>query len=114
MTGLKIAQSHAGRACVVALTGRVDNSTAGELHAKLKALIDSGEKTILLDLAGVTYLTSAAFRVLLLAASQAERSGARLALCGVTGHVLDLFELGGLTGSFTILGARDDALAKFA
>jgi anti-anti-sigma factor len=114
MTGLKIAQQHAGAVCVVALTGRLDNSTAPDVQAQLSSLLAAGEKRLLIDLAGVTYLTSAAFRVLLLAAKEAERAAARLALCGLTGHVRDLFELGGLLDSFAILGTRDEALAKLA
>jgi anti-sigma B factor antagonist len=111
---LNIARSRSGQLCVVTLTGRVDNSTSSQVQTELRTLIDSGEKRILLDLAGVSYLTSVAFRVLLVATSQAERSGARLALCGVTGHARDLFELGGLLASFTILGSRDEALATLA
>ncbi len=114
MTGLKITHQRSGRAWVMTLVGRVDNASAGEVQSELKALIDTGEKTILLDLTGVTYLTSAAFRVLLVAARDSERAVARFALCGVTGHVRDLFELGGLAGSFTILGPRDEALASLA
>jgi anti-anti-sigma factor len=110
--GLKIAQQHAGQVCVVTLTGRVDNSTAGQLQAQLKALIDAAEKAILLDLAAVTYLNSAAVRVLLIAGKQTDGAGARFALCNVTGHVRDLFEIGELTQSFTILGARDEAVAR--
>ena len=113
-SGLKIAQQRAGPVCVIALTGRVDNSTAGELQAQLKALIEAGEKAMLLDLAGVSYLTSAAFRVLLVGKKLAGGAGARFALCNVTGHVRDLFELGDLIASFTILGARDEAIAKLA
>ncbi len=110
--GLKIAQSRSGEVCVVALTGRIDNSTAGQVQGELASLLEAGEKRVLVDMAGVSYLTSAAVRVLLVATSRAERNAARLALCGVTGHVRDLFELGGLVDSFTILGSRDDALAR--
>jgi anti-sigma B factor antagonist len=112
MTGLKLAQQHSGAVCVVALAGRVDNSTAGEVQGRVNSLLAAGEKQLLLDLAGVTFLTSAAFRVLLVAVREAERHAARLALCGVTGHVRELFELGGLIDSFTILGSRDEAVAK--
>ncbi len=114
MAGLKITHQRSGAVWVVALAGRVDNTTAGEVQGELQALLDAGEKAILVDLAAVTYLTSAAFRVLLVAARDAERGAARFALCGLGGHVRDLFELGGLTQSFTILGTRDEAVAKFA
>ena len=112
--GLKIAHARSGGVCVVTLTGRIDNSNAKEVVSALDGLIGSGEKSILLDLASVIYLTSAAFRALLVATDQAERNAARLALCGITGHVRDLFEMGGLIDSFTILGSRDEALARLA
>lgn len=113
-SGLKIAQGRSGEVCVVTLTGRIDNSNAKDVISEVDTLIGSGEKNILLDLAGVLYLTSAAFRALLVVTDQAERSEARLALCSVTGHVRDLFEMGGLLDSFTILGSRDEALAQLS
>ena len=112
--GLSIAHSHSGHVCVVRLTGRIDNSNASEVTTQLSGLIVSGEKNILVDFDGVLYLTSAAFRALLIAADQAERNAARLAMCSVKGHVHDLFEMGGLLDSFTILGSRDEALARLA
>jgi anti-anti-sigma factor len=112
--GLSIAHSHSGQVCVVTLAGRIDNSNASQVMTQLNTLIASGEKNILVDLAGVLYLTSAAFRALLVATDQAERNAARLALCSVMGHVRDLFEMGGLLDSFMILGSRDEALARLA
>ena len=60
---------------------------------RLTNLISSGERAILVDLGAVLYLTSAAFRVLLVATDEAERGAARLALCNVIGHVSVLFLL---------------------
>jgi anti-anti-sigma factor len=112
--GLKIAQARAGAVCIVALTGRVDNSSAGQVQTAVGSLLAAGETAILLDLAGATYLTSAAFRALLVVSNQAQRGGARLMLCGVTGHVRDMFELAGLLESFTIVGSRDEAVARLS
>jgi anti-anti-sigma factor len=103
-----------GAICVVTLNGRIDNSNAARVMTEINALFAAGEKCILLDFGAVVYLTSAAFRVLLIATDQAERNAARLALCSVIGHVRDLFEMGGLIESFTILGTRDEALARLA
>jgi anti-anti-sigma factor len=110
--GLDIAQAHSGQICVVTLTGRIDNTNTADLLARLRSLIASGEKRILLDLGAVLYLTSAAFRVLLIATKEAERNAAQLALCSVTGHVRELFEMGGLLDVFAILGSREEALAQ--
>src|SRR3954469_9244282 len=93
MDALEISESKLDRVCIVSLTGRIDSSNAERLMSRLKELIASGEKSILIDLQGVLYLTSAAFRVLLVATDEAERNAARLELCSVVGYVRELFEM---------------------
>jgi anti-anti-sigma factor len=109
---LNVAETHSGRVCIVSLAGRIDSTNAQDLTTRLSTLISSGEKSILVDLASVLYLTSAAFRTLLVATDEAERNAASFALCSVTGQVRELFEMGGLLDAFTILGSRDEALAR--
>ncbi|HEX3882278.1 MAG TPA: STAS domain-containing protein [Stellaceae bacterium] len=98
--------------CVVALGGRIDSSNADDLITRLTGLISSGEKSIVVDLGAVLYLTSAAFRALLVATDAAERNAARFALCSLAGHVRELFEMGGLLDLFTIHASRQEAVAQ--
>ena len=111
---LTVAESRSGGVCVVALSGRIDSTNANDLIARFNSLISSGEKSILVDLGAVLYLTSAAFRALLVATDEAERNQARLALCSVLGHVRELFEMGGLLDAFTVYGSREEAVTKFS
>jgi len=111
-TGLTMTESRNGGVCIVSLTGRIDGSNAADFTTHLNGLISSGEKSIVLDFADVLYLTSAAFRALLVATDEAERKAARLALCSLATQVRELFEMGGLLDAFTILGSRDEALAR--
>lgn len=113
-SALTIAETRQGPVCIVALTGRIDSGNASSLLTSIGRLIDSGEKAILIDFAAIAYLTSAAFRALLVASDQAEKHGAQLALCGVVGQVRELFEMGGLLQAFAIHGSREDACAKLA
>jgi anti-anti-sigma factor len=111
-TALRMEDSHTGPVCVLSIGGRIDSGNAEHLLNRLNGLLSSGEKTILLDLKEVLYLTSAAFRVLLVATDEAERNSARVVLCGLAGQVRELFEMGGLLDAFTVHGSREDALAK--
>ena len=111
-TALRMEDSHAGPVCILSISGRIDSGNAADLLDRLNKLISSGEKTILLDLKEVLYLTSAAFRVLLVATDEAERNAARVVLCGLAGQVRELFEMGGLLEAFTVHGSREDALAR--
>lgn len=109
---LSITESQHGALCVLAVVGRIDSSNAEKLMARLKGLIASGVTTVLIDFGAVKYLTSAAFRVLLVANGSLKEKNGQLALCGVTGHVRELFEMGGLLQSFTVFQSREDALSK--
>ena len=109
---LNIGQSRTGNVCVVTLAGRIDSSNANDVMKELKHLISSGEKSILVDLGAVLYLTSAAFRALLVATDEAERQAAKFALCSLAGHVRELFEMGGLLEVFSIHSSREEALKQ--
>lgn len=109
---LTIVEAHSGDVCVVTLTGRIDSTNADQVMTCLSTLFSSGERSVLVDLKNVMYLTSAAFRALLVAADEAERKVARLVLCNVLGQVRELFDMGGLLDAFTIHGSQDEALAK--
>ena len=113
-TSLKLAETRTGGVCIVALASRIDSTNANDLLEQLQRLLSAGEKTILVDFTGVPYLTSAAFRVLLVITSEAGSGAARFALCSMQSQVRELFEMGGLIDEFTIFGSRDEALAKLA
>ena len=111
-SALTITEVRAGKACVLALAGRIDSTNAEQLMTRLSHLIEAGEQHLVVDFKEVLYLTSAAFRVLLMATDEAERRAARFVLCSVLGQVRELFEMGGLLDVFTIHGSREEALTQ--
>jgi anti-anti-sigma factor len=111
-SSLEIAEVRSGQSCVLALTGRIDSTNAEQFSACVSKLFEAGEKHLVIDFGEVLYLTSAAFRVLLVATDEAERSAARFVLCSVLGQVRDLFEMGGLLDAFTVHASREEALAQ--
>ena len=111
-SALTIGQSRDDGVCVVTLSGRIDSTNANDLMNQLTSLITSGEKSIVVDFAAVLYLTSAAFRALLVATDEAERNAAKFVLCSLGEHVRELFEMGGLLEVFTIHPSRAEAVAQ--
>jgi anti-anti-sigma factor len=112
MNALSIGQTRVGNVCIVTLSGRIDSTNASDVMAEFTRLISAGEKSILVDLGAVLYLTSAAFRALLVATDEAERQAAKFALCSLGGHVRELFEMGGLLDAFSIHDSREEALRQ--
>jgi anti-anti-sigma factor len=111
---MDIGESRNGETGILTISGRLDASSSPALPPRASALCDTGIRTLLIDLQQVEYLTSAGFRALIAVKRQAERASVELALCGLNEMVHDLFEVGGLLGSFSIHPDATSALASVA
>ena len=110
---MELREEQVGAVHVVEVRGRVDSTTAPALGASLTAAL-TAKARLVLDLRHVDYISSAGFRVLLIAAKRAEETSARLALCGLSGKVRQLFELGGFLDLVPIAATREDAVAAMS
>jgi anti-anti-sigma factor len=99
-----------GEVTVVEVKGRVDSSTAPALNERLSGLLATPSQRLVLDMRDLEYISSAGFRVLLIAAKRAEEAAGRIVLCGLSGKVQQLFDLGGFLDLFAISASRDEAL----
>jgi len=100
-----------GGVTIVEVTGRIDSTSAPALQERLNSVMAAPQARVLLDLGKLDYISSAGFRILLLAAKRADAAGSRFVLCGVSGKVRQLFDLGGFLDLFTIVGSRDEGIA---
>jgi anti-sigma B factor antagonist len=100
-------------AMVLAVTGRIDTTTAGDLEAAINLGISNGTRQILLDLREVTYISSVGLRVLLATAKKLRNDGDRYALCALSMEVQKVMKLAGFTSIFSIYASQEDALAAW-
>jgi anti-sigma B factor antagonist len=84
----------------LALTGRLDTITAPELDAELKASLE-GVKELVLDFAGLEYISSAGLRVLLSAQKIMNRQGS-MKVRNANETVMEVFDVTGFTDILTI------------
>ena len=108
---MELRQDTAGSVDVLEVIGRVDSTTAPALQERLASEMTAPQARILIDFTRLDYISSAGFRVLLLAAKRADQNGGRLVLCGLSGKVRQLFDLGGFLDLFAISASREDAIA---
>ena len=111
---MHIGEEKAGGAFVIAPVGRVDSVSSNELERVVLSRIDRGERRLVLDLAGVEYISSAGLRVLLVAAKRLKEPPAALVLCGIGPGVRTILELAGFLPLFTVEAGREQALARVA
>ena len=100
-----------GDVLILEVKGRIDSATAPALGERLTALLGGAGRRLVLDLGQMEYISSAGFRVLLLAGKRADAGESRLVLCGVSGKVRQLFDIGGCLDLFSITASREEGIA---
>jgi stage II sporulation protein AA (anti-sigma F factor antagonist) len=109
---MQIGEEKVGTVLVIAPVGRVDSVSSGELEKAVLSRIDGGERRVVLDLAGVEYISSAGLRVLLMAAKRLKEPPGALVLCGMGPGVRTVLALAGFLPLFVVEPAREQALAR--
>ena len=84
----------------VALSGRLDTTTAPQLESELKASLE-GVQTLVLDFAELTYLSSAGLRVLLAAQKIMNKQGS-MRVKNVNETIQEIFEVTGFCDILTV------------
>jgi len=111
---MQIVQQRHGEVGVIAPSGRVDSTTSEALQAAITTVLDDGTTQLVIDLAGVEYISSAGLRVMLLTAKRLGGGKGALVLCGLGDAVRQVFDLAGLLPLFTVDVSRQAALGRLA
>ena len=98
---------------IALVEGSVDGNNAAAFQASLQDSVQEGDKSMVLDLGALDYISSAGLRVLLLVAKDMQNSGANFAICSLQGQVRELFSVSGFDQIIAIHGSQDSALASF-
>ncbi len=97
---MEIKKESRGSVLNLAVTGRVDTTTAPRLEAELRTSI-SGVSELYLDFAGVEYISSAGLRVLLSAQKVMNKQG-RMVIQNVNETISEIFEVTGFCDILTV------------
>ncbi len=93
---------------LVEVEGRVDSSTAPQLAEALEAITKAGRFKIVLDLAGVTFMSSAGLRVLINTQKNCKRyNRGEVVLADIPENIYGALDLAGFIPLFKVF---DDAL----
>jgi anti-anti-sigma factor len=111
---VKIRVEAHGAATLVIPEGRLDFGAATGFQAQLEQVL-AGTRTapaaLIIDCAGLEYVSSAGLRVFLLAARTSQRAGLRFAMCSLQPAVREVFELSGFSRIIAVHTDRASALA---
>lgn len=110
---MNISEVNEGAVLAIAVTGRVDSTTARQLEEMLPERVQSAPR-VLLDLTDVQYVSSAGLRVMLKAAKMAKGTGHDLVLAGLAPQVHEVFHMIGFDSLFRIFPDRAAAMTALA
>lgn len=108
---MEIAHRQQGDVAIVALSGRLDAVAAPVAEAGLTSALAGSAPRLAIDLSGLDYISSAGLRALLVTANKVQQANGKLALCGLSAHVREVFAVSGFDTLFRI---ADDAAAAVA
>ena len=95
---------------VLGLEGRLDAVSSKMFEEKVLALVDGGERGIVIDLSRLDYVSSAGLRVFLVASKRLTPGGGKVVLCSIQEPVKQVFDIVGFYSIFSILNSKDEAL----
>lgn len=110
---MEISTTDVNSVTVVVVDGRVDSATAPELENSLKQLVESDKTRLVLDLAGVDYMSSAGLRAMVSTLKSVKRVSGDLRLASPSPRVAEVLRLAGLTSIFSIYSSQSDAVSSY-
>lgn len=102
-----------GDVLFVRIKGRLDAVSSPEAEKKVFELINSGNHKVILELAGVSYVSSAGMRMLLATTKKIRSLSGKLCICSMSTNVLDVLKMSGFDHILELYGTEEEALKHF-
>jgi anti-sigma B factor antagonist len=114
---LKVSARQHAHALVASTVGRIDHLSAAAFEAALAPHLAQAAAThgaLVLDFAGVDYISSVGLRVLMIAAKQAREGGFKLLVAAPQTVVAEIFTISRFNRVLTLTATLEEALAQAA
>jgi anti-anti-sigma factor len=107
---MEFKETKTGDFLVIDLIGQLKSSQHNELQNLLLAILGRGEKNIVLNCSGLTYITSSGLRIFLLALKKITAMSGHLRIAGLRDNIREILVIAGFTSIFNIYTTLDEAL----
>jgi anti-anti-sigma factor len=101
-----------GDSLVVRIKGRMDTFTAPDFEKACACWVEQGDTSLVVDLEGLEYISSAGLRSILVAAKRLQANGGRMRFCCLTGMVQKVFSLANFAAMFPTYESLEQALKQ--
>jgi anti-sigma B factor antagonist len=107
---MDISEDRKAGAVILALSGKLDATTAKTFEDKILGVINSGTQRLVVDLSQLEYVSSSGLRVFLLAAKRLQATDGKIVLCALKDQIRQVFDLAGFSSFLSTYGSRDEAI----
>jgi len=114
MSALSIARRTQDAVTILSVNGEVDMHTAAELESALQACLEGDDPRIIVNGAGLDYISSAGLGVFMAYIEDVRERGGDIKIAALQPKVFDVFDLLGFPMLFDILDTEQEALDRFA
>jgi len=102
-----------GDQVIATVKGEIDGKTAPQVQSELLSALEN-RTLLLVDMQGVSYLSSAGLRMLLLLYRQVTARKGKVVLAGVSEEIRDTMSMTGFINFFTLADTREAGMAALA
>lgn len=110
---IKLTQEEKNGVLILRIKGRLDAVSSPLAEKQVMDIINSGKRKILMDFAGVDYLSSAGMRMLLATTKKLKTVSGKFVVCQVQVNAMDVLKMSGFDHVIDIATNEDEALKKF-
>ena len=93
------------------VSGRIDGSNAAGFEKTVRAAIEDSDRAVLIDCEGLSFISSAGLRVVLLTAKTLMGRNAGFAPCSMSEPIREVFRISGFDTVVAIHPIREEAFA---
>jgi anti-sigma B factor antagonist len=111
---LEITEKKSADISILGLTGRLDAYSATEVEKKFDTVIEGGCVKLVLNLAGLEYISSSGLRVFLSQLKKVRKQRGDIKLVCMKPNIKEVFDIAGFTQLFNIFENEDAANLSFA
>ena len=116
---MEITHKRFNRVDLLTITGRMDATSAPKLKQEVDSLYNEGRYRIVLDMAGLEYVSSPGLRVLIEARKRAREwkitdlEGGDVRIANLPPRIKEVFDLTGFTALFDMFNDTTEAVGSF-
>lgn len=110
---MQISQESTPKATILSLQGRLDELATAEVEQAFTAIVSNESQGLIVDMAGVEYVSSSGLRVLLMLMKAMKNQQRVLKLCNLSPFVAEVFEVSNFAVLFDVHDSLESARNEF-